>query len=132
GGDAVRLLADVVRNPAFPPADFARRRNDRLRQLSIDRSRPQRLAEEKFLAALYPGHPYGRLFPSPEELQALTVEKARAFHQAAYGAARAHLYLVGQFDAARMEQVVREAFGDWKRGPDAAPRPPAPHAERKV
>src|SRR5438093_642932 len=76
GPEAVRLLADVVRNPTFPEADFARRRTDRARQLSIARSQPQQLALEKFLGAVYPEHPYGRLFPSPQELQALTVEKA--------------------------------------------------------
>ena len=88
GPEAVRLLADVVRNPSFPEADFNRRRTDRMRQLSIARSQPQQLALEKFLAAVYPEHPYGRLFPSPQELQGLTVDKARAFHDANYSAAR--------------------------------------------
>jgi predicted Zn-dependent peptidase len=131
-GDAARLLADVARNPSFPAADFERRRTDRLRDLSIERSQPQPLAQEKFLAALYPEHPYGRLFPTPAELQALTVEKARAFYAANFGAARAHLYVVGRFEPGPLEQVVREAFGDWKPGTEAAPRPPAPHAERKL
>ena len=130
--EAVKLLAEVARTPAFPEADFARRRNDRLRELAIARTRPQRLAEEKFVAALYPDHPYGRLLPTADELQALTVERARAFHAANYGAARAHLYLVGRFDPAQLEPVIRAAFGDWKRGGDFVPRPPSPRAERKV
>src|ERR1041384_2971815 len=130
--DAVRLLADVARNPVFPEADFARRRTDQLRALSIERSQPQRLAEEKFVSVLYGDHPYGHLFPSAEELQALTVEKARAFHAANYGAGRAHLYMVGRFDPAPLEQAVRAAFGDWKRGAPATRHPPTPRTERKV
>ena len=132
GPEAVKLLADVVRNPTFPESDFARRRNDRARQLSIARSQPQQLALEKFLGTVYPANPYGRLFPSPQELQALTADKARAFHQANYAAARTHVYVVGAFDGDRMEQALREAFGDWKRGSEAAARPPSPHAARAV
>jgi predicted Zn-dependent peptidase len=132
GVEAVKLVADVVRNPSFPEADFARRRNDRLRRLSIARSQPQRLAEEKFVSVLYPDHPYGRLLPTAEELQALTLEQVRGFHAANFGAARAHLYLIGRFDAGQLEAAVRAAFGDWKRGTEAAPRPPSPHAERKI
>jgi predicted Zn-dependent peptidase len=81
---------------------------------------------------LYPDHPYGRLLPTAEELQALTLEQVRGFHAANFGAARAHLYLIGRFDAGQLEAAVRAAFGDWKRGTEAAPRPPSPHAERKI
>ena len=130
--DAVRLLADVARNPIFPEADFARRKNDRARQLSIARSEQQQLAQEKFLAVLYGTHPYGRLFPAPQELAALTREQVRAFHEANYGAARAHLYVVGRFDADAVEKAAREALGDWKRGSEPLARPAAARAERKV
>jgi zinc protease len=52
--DAVRLVADVARNPAFPPEDFTNRKADQLRQLAIARSQPRALATEKFLSVLYP------------------------------------------------------------------------------
>ncbi|HEX6533554.1 MAG TPA: pitrilysin family protein [Gemmatimonadaceae bacterium] len=123
----VRLVADVVRHPAFPDSELPRLRADRLRSLSVARSQPQSIALEKFLAVLYPDHPYGRLFPTPEMLQGYTVQQIRDFYAANAGAARAHLYVVGRFDEGAVEQAVREAFGDW-RGATALAALPAPPA----
>jgi zinc protease len=130
--DAVRLVADVARNPAFPEQDFERRKADRLRQLAIARAQPRQLATEKFLSVLYPEHPYGRYLPKQEDLQALTIDQARAFHEKNYSAARAHLYVVGQFDEKQVEAAVRETFADWKKGTPAPDAKPSPHAERAV
>ena len=103
GPNMVRLIADVARNPKFPESELARLKANRLRQLTVTKSRQQSLANEKFLAALYPNHPYGRLFPSDAQLQGYTIDQARAFHTANYGARRAQVYVVGRFDAAAME-----------------------------
>jgi zinc protease len=130
--DAVRLVADVARNPAFPEQDFAHRKADRLRQLAIARAQPRALATEKFLSVLYPEHPYGRYLPKQDDLSAFTVAEARSFHQANFSAARAHLYVVGQFDEKAAEAAVRAAFGDWDRGTPPPDRKPAPRSERAV
>ena len=47
GPEMVRLVADVVRHPAFPESELERIKNDRQRQLSIARSQSQQLATEK-------------------------------------------------------------------------------------
>jgi predicted Zn-dependent peptidase len=130
--DAVRLVADVAQNPTFPEQDFARRRADSVRQLAIARAQPRQLAQEKFLAALYPDHPYGRLFPPQQQLEAYTAAEARAFHKAHFGAARSHLYVVGKFDEKHVEAAVREGFAGWKRGSPPPERPVAPRARRAV
>lgn len=132
--DMARLVAEVVRHPAFPDSELPRLRADRLRNLSVDRSQPQSLALEKFLGVLYPGHPYGRLFPTPEMLQGYTVRQVRDFYAANVGAARAHLYVVGRFDDAAVERAVRAAFGDWSGAPAAIPAPPStrPASTRRI
>jgi predicted Zn-dependent peptidase len=84
--DLVALVADVAMNPAFPPREVERVRQDTLRSVTIARTQPQVLAQERFLATLYPDHPYGRLLPTPEIVRGYTVEEARAFHTASYGA----------------------------------------------
>jgi zinc protease len=132
GPEMTRLIADVVRNPKFPDAELSRLKADRLRQLSIARSQPRPLAQEKFLAVLYPDHPYGRLFPTPEMLQGYTLEQIRAFHGANFGAARSHLYVVGRFDEKAMDEAIRSAFGDWKRGADPISNVPKGVSARAV
>ena len=58
---AVDLVADVLLNPVFPEKDFERIRNDQLRNVSIARSRPQTMANERFRKVLYGDHPYSNI-----------------------------------------------------------------------
>jgi predicted Zn-dependent peptidase len=120
GPEFARLVADVARNPRWPADELPRLKADRLRQLSIASTQPQQLALEKFRAVLYPDHPYGRVFPTPEMVQGYTVDQVRGFYDANFGAARAHLYVVGRFEAGPIEAAVRAAFGDWKKGAAAS------------
>jgi predicted Zn-dependent peptidase len=132
GPQMVALVADVARNPNLPESELARRKADRARQLSIAKSQPQPLAAEKLRAVLYGDHPYGRLFPTEPMLSGYTIGEVRAFYDRTFGAARAHLYVVGRFDATAVEAAVRKAFGDWKRGSPASPAAPSPKSERAV
>ncbi|HEU4680148.1 MAG TPA: pitrilysin family protein [Gemmatimonadales bacterium] len=127
--DMIRLVADVTRNPLLPASELARLKADRLRLLSIQKSQPQPIAEERFREILYGSHPYGRLFPSEQTLQGFTADQVRSFHRANYGARRAHLYVAGVFDARSVETAIRSAFGDWKAGP--APQEVRPRTQAK-
>jgi zinc protease len=130
--DMVRLVAEVATHPLLPASELERLKADRLRTLSIEKSQPQPVAEEKFREILYGRHPYGRLFPKEQALKGYTVEQVRAFHRANFGARRSHLYVTGVFDPVAVERTVRQVFGDWK--PGAAPRPVQPpgHAQRRL
>jgi predicted Zn-dependent peptidase len=132
GPDMVALVADVVRNPKMPEAELTRLKTDRLRDLSIAKSQPRPIAQEKFRAVLYGDHPYGRLFPTEAMLQGYTAAQVRDFWDKNYGAARSHLYVVGRFDDAAVEAAARKAFGDWKKGVPPAEKPAAPKSERAV
>lgn len=130
--DFLALLADVATGPAFPPRELERVRQDLLRELAIQRTLPQTLAQERFLALTYPGHGYGRLLPSAAALQGHRAEQVRAFHAAAFVARRAHLYVAGRFDGAAVERAIRAAFGAWAPGSPHQGRPSAPTSRRAV
>lgn len=132
GPEMVALVADVVCHPKLPESELPRLKADRQRRLSIARSQPQQLALEKFLAVLYPDHPYGRLFPTPEMLQGYSAEQVHAYYDANFGAARSHLYVVGRFDDKALEASIRKAFSDWKRGTQPISNVPKPASERAV
>ncbi|MGC4001141.1 MAG: pitrilysin family protein [Anaeromyxobacter sp.] len=114
--DLVTLVADVALNPAFPARELERVRQDLIRDVSIARTLPQTLAQERFLKVTYPADAYGRLLATPEQLTGYTPEALQAFHATTFLAGRAHLYVAGQFDQAAVEQAIREAFGPWARG----------------
>jgi zinc protease len=132
GPDMTALVADVVRHPKLPESELERRKNDRLRDLSIARSQPQPLAQEKFRAVLYGDHPYGRLFPTEAMLQAYTIAQVREFYEKNFDAARSHLYVAGRYDGPAMEAAIRKAFGDWKRGGPSKAPVAKPKSERAI
>jgi zinc protease len=132
GPDMVWLIADIARNPRFPESELARLKANRVRQVTVAKSRQQQLANEKFLAVLYPNHPYGRLFPSEAQLQSYTIAQVRGFHAANYGASRAHVYVVGRFDAPAMEAAIRQSFSDWQPGSTPAFNAPTPKTARVI
>jgi len=126
GPPMIALVADVARNPKLPESELSRLKADRARQLSVSKSQPQPLAQEKLRAVMYGDSPYGRVFPTEAMLSGYTIAQVRDFYSSHFGAARAHLYVVGRFDAAAVEAAARKAFSDWK--PGAAPAPPASDA----
>ncbi len=132
GPAIVTLLADIVMNPSFPEDEFERLRKDALRDLSIERTRPQSLALEKFRSVLYGEHPYGRAFPTEEMLRTYSLDDIRRFYADNYGALRTHVYVVGRFDGRGVERAIREAFEGWERGPEPAVNPPAPSSVRMI
>lgn len=130
--DMVRLVADVALHPTFPESELARLKADLLRQLSLQKSQPQPLAQEAFRKALYGEHPYGRSFPTPEQLQAYTVAQAKAFYEKNSGAARSQLFVVGRFDEDAVEKAIRAAFAAMPKGTPPASAAPKPHSERRI
>ena len=130
--EMIRLVADVARDPLLPEAELARIKADRLRDLSIQKSQPQPVAVEKFREILYGDHPYGRVFPTERMVQGFTIGQIRNFHGTNFGAARAHLYVAGVFDAAAAEAAIRDAFRDWKQGPPAQRVPAKPRSARSL
>lgn len=126
------LLADVVLRPRFAGADVERLRANRIRDNAIALSSPGQLTRQKFREMIFGDHPYGRVFAPEAMLQSYTVEKVRAFHARHYGARRAHLYVSGVFDPARVERAVRAAFAGWAAGAAPTVRPPTPVNHRQL
>jgi len=122
--DMVTLLADVLLNPALPPAEFDRLKRDAQRNLEVALNDPGTMAQAAFNKALYGEHPYGRLFPTSEQLDSYTPEQARAFYEDNFGAQRTHIFVSGMFDADAVRAAIVAAFGNWQAGPKALSMPP--------
>jgi zinc protease len=116
---AAALVADVAQHPLFPESELTRLKNDALRELSISKSQPQSMALERFRKILYGDHPYGAVFPTQESINKTTVGDIKKFCNSNYGAARAHLYVAGKFDAAELKKAIAASFGGWPKGADA-------------
>jgi predicted Zn-dependent peptidase len=131
GADAIALLADVAERPRLPESELTRIKGDMLRNLAIQRSTPQSIAQEKFAELLHGDHPYGRLFPTEAMLKGYTIAQVKAFHQAHFNPASARLYVAGVFDGAAMEAAIRKAFDAWPHGTAASTPKPGQPGDRR-
>jgi zinc protease len=112
----VGILADVIQHPLMPAAELPRIKQDAVRNLALQRGRPQPLAAERFNDALFANSVYGHYFPTQAMLEGYTLDQVHSFFDRNYGAARARLYVVGRFDSAAVESAIRANFSSWKRG----------------
>ncbi|WP_426748829.1 pitrilysin family protein [Myxococcus faecalis] len=129
---AVTLVADVVQNPAFPESEVERLKGDLIRELAVFRTMPQVLANEVMAKALYGDHPYGRRLATEAQLKRYTREQVVKHYEANVGAARSRLYVVGRFEPAEVEKVVREAFSGWRAGPARVKNVPKQQVAKSV
>jgi len=125
-GEALRLMAEIVREPTFPAAEFETLKEQRIAGLEQQRSEPSALAQTALVRHMNPappGHP--SYTPTVDEslaaLRVVTLDEARAFHRDFYGPQLGTLAVVGDFDPQEIRGVIEEVFGDWE-SPYAATR----------
>jgi zinc protease len=116
--DLVKILADIVMNPAFPAKEVERLKNDLKRELNVQKGVPQNQATAEFRSIIYKDHAYGRFFPTEEMLNSYTLEKVKEFYDKNIGAKRTVVYAVGKFDETAVSKAVEEAFSKWREGPE--------------
>jgi zinc protease len=115
-GEALGILADVVRNPTFPLDELERVRKELLTELLQWRDEPQAIARVAFARALYGDHAYGRVTEGSEQsVRAAVREDLERFHQSFYGPGDAAIVAAGDATAASLRALLETAFGSWSR-----------------
>jgi zinc protease len=128
--EVLAVVADVARNPVFPPDEIEKRRQETITAIRQDLDNPGIRASEALQALLYgAGHPYGR----PAKGAVETVERFRREHLVAYHAARfapatCFIVIVGDVRTVDAVAQVAAAFDGWDGV--AAPEREVPHVSR--
>ncbi len=128
----VALLADVAQHPKFDPADLTKVIDRHARDNAMALAQPGTQAQEAFREMMFGAHPFAHVFPTEAMLRGFTAPRIRAFYAANVGAARAHLYVSGIFNAEAMERAARAAFESWPAGSAPTVKPPVPAARRQI
>ena len=116
---ALRLVAHVLKEPAFPESEFEQLRKQAITGLEARKAQPDTLAADLLAKHFnfYPPEDWRALKTNAETLQAtreVTLEQVKAFHRDFYGASRAEVAVVGDFDEEKTRALIGELFGDWK------------------
>jgi len=117
--DALRLMAEILREPSFPAAELEQLRQESLLELEDSKTDPQQLAYTTFFRHMQPWpQDDPRYVTTPDEeierTKRVTLDQVRAFHDEFYGAAAGELVIVGDFDPAEIEPLAGKLFAGWK------------------
>jgi zinc protease len=122
---AMAIMADVARNPAFAKAELERQRAQGLDGLSVSYQQPGSLAAFAASPVLFAGTPFGHVAGgTPASLAKIQTPDLAKVHQAYYRPDNAILVLTGDVTPEQGFALAEKAFGDWKK-PATAP-PPQP------
>ncbi len=121
--EALRLMAEVLRQPSFPNEEFEQLRRSSLTSIDTQRSDPGALAGLALARHLNPYPPEHWLYTTTLDersarLQALSLAEVRRCYADFYGASDSELAVVGDFDPEQIARLAQELFGGWK-----SPRP---------
>ena len=117
------LLADVVRNPAFAPAEIERLRTVQLTGIAQELNNPNGLANRVAGPLLFGReHPYGVIAASGTvgSVRAITRDDLTGFHQTWIRPDNAAIFVVGDSDLRSVVRDLNATFGDWQA--PASPR----------
>jgi len=116
---AIKLLGEILREPAFPEAEFDNLKRRSLAQSANMRGDPAALAANRLARALSPYSASDvRYVPTAEEtekrLQAVTLTQVIALYEKQLGATVGQIGIVGDFDPETTVAQMREILKDWK------------------
>ncbi|MCC6474370.1 MAG: insulinase family protein [Burkholderiales bacterium] len=117
--ELLRLVAEMLRRPSFPPSELAQLRESTLAGLESQRSDPRAVSALALDRHLHP-YPSDHWFYSAtlderiDRIRAASAREVRACHDDFYGATDGSLSIVGDFDADEVLGLARELFDDWR------------------
>ena len=112
-------MAELLRDSTFPASEFELLKQERLAAIEQQRTEPQTLASTVLQKQI---NPYQKgdvryvssVDESIADLNAVTLDQARAFYKEFYGATTGELSVVGDFDAAALKKQFDQLFGKWR------------------
>jgi zinc protease len=119
----LKLIAEILREPAFPANEFEQLKQEVITNTESQRSQPQVAASVALQRHMNP-YPKGdvRYVSTPEEdieeVKAATLDNVKKFYSDFYGASNGEVAVIGDFEAKEVEKLISDLFGSWK-----SPRP---------
>jgi len=121
---ATQTLADMLQAPLFPAEAFERERASAIANAREAETQPDRIAERRLYALMYPAHPYG-FSETPDTLASIRREDVARHYRSCYGAARAVVTIVGDLDRDAARALAEQLTSRLSKGTDSALAPVA-------
>ncbi len=126
---ALDIYADVILNPSFPEADFARLQKLQIARIAQEKASPVGMALRVFPRLLYgAGHPYAIPFTGSgyaDTVAKITRADLVKFHKTWFKPSGATLIVVGDTTLAEIKPKLETLFKGWAAGQAPAKKIPA-------
>ncbi len=116
--DTLRLVAEILREPSFPPAEFATLKRETVAGIAENRADPQSVATralERFENP-YPDDDIRYVATVDSEManfEKVDIAAVKDFHARFIGASYGQLAVVGDFDLGPTRALATQLFGSW-------------------
>ncbi len=109
------LMADIVRNPAFAPAEVERVRSQQLTEIAQEMKDPSGIANRALPSLVFgAGHPYATLGSGdPEALKSFTRSHLESFRQHWLRPDNVEIFVVSNLPLAQVQAQLEQQFGNW-------------------
>lgn len=114
-GDALKLVVELLVEPAFDPKEVNRLRDERLDEIARGLDEPRVVANLRLLESVFGStHPYGRPEGGrKEEVERIDAAAVRRFHARTYTPHGATLVLVGAVQPDDLPAQLQTLFARW-------------------
>src|SRR5262245_32370621 len=126
----MNLIADIVHNPTFDPAEIDRQKEQIISLLRVNSEDPDYIANVVFDRLVYGQHPYG--LPgsgTPDTIASITRDDLRSFHRRYFVPNNMILAIVGDVTGEEAFSTAQRVFGSWTKAdvpPMTTAEPPRP------
>jgi predicted Zn-dependent peptidase len=121
------LLADIVRNPTFPPSEIDLLKANTTQALQAQLASPQVVNNRIYRQTLFGPHPYARTGATLESVKVIDRPAIVEYHQRYYRPNNAFVIVNGDVTPDAAFAAAEKALGGWARGvvppPPTAPLP---------
>jgi zinc protease len=125
--EILELLADVTLRATFPKNEVDLARENTQQMLIQQRAQPNFLASERMAQVMFGSHPYSRVSPTSEMLDAMTRDDLLSFRESTFIPNNAAMIVIGDFEDDSLVAQIEQLFGGWKPGKLSNPEfPPLP------
>lgn len=109
------LVYDAIAFPAFDEQQFNNHKSRYKAGIAQKQESPNAMIKGYFDALLYQGHPYANNHTGTlTSVEAITLDKVKAFHSKWYNPDNSALVIVGDFDSKKIRNQIAKLFGMWK------------------
>ena len=120
----LELLADILRNPAFPEDKIKLAKEEQKAGISRRNDDPQGIARREAMKAVFgPDHPMAR-HPEYDSIAAISRQDMVDFHADWFHPDRMYLVVIGDFDSKEMVSKIEAAFAGWAKATKPLPADP--------